>query len=225
MLLDRVYKRIRDEFFVRDDFDRIHGTETSLLVHRWRLGIGSTAQRYQATSPEVFARACQFLPSEAKTYPFFDLGCGKGRVLIMARECGFQRIVGVELSNPLIKICQRNLSRLGMTNVSVVAENAATVTLPDSPVVVFMFNPFKPPLFNAVVERLTKHRYPLFLIYVTPLYRSIVEQTGRFAAILDDGLLVCQTRERSDEMWQNHESRAVAPEGEPLAWRAPHRQT
>jgi SAM-dependent methyltransferase len=200
MLLDRVYKRIRSEFFIRDDFDRIHGTETCRRVHRWRLDIDSAAQGYQATSPEVFARACQFLPSEAKAYPFFDLGCGKGRVLIMAHECGFQRIVGVELSNALIKICQRNLLRLGITNVSLVAESAATVTLPDSPVVVFMYNPFKPPLFNAVVERLTKNRYPLFLIYVTPLYRSVIEQTGRFAPILDDGLLICQTRERSDQM-------------------------
>jgi SAM-dependent methyltransferase len=193
MLLDRVYRRIYQEFFIRDDFDRIHGTETSLLVHRWRLGLGSAAQRYQATPPEVFARACQSLPPEAKSYPFIDLGCGKGRVLLMAHECGFQHIVGVELSISLVKICQQNLSRLGISNVSVVAQDAATVKLPDSPVVVFMYNPFKPPLMNLAIERLTRHPYPLFLIYVHPLYRSVIEQTGRFAAILDEAdLLVCK---------------------------------
>ena len=185
MLLRLVYTRIRDEFFIRDDFDRIHGTETSRRVHRWRLHIGSMAQSYQATAPEVFARACQILPPQAKAYPFFDLGCGKGRVLIMAHEYGFQRVVGVELSAPLIKICQRNLSALGMTNVSVVMENAATVGLPNSPVVVFMYNPFRPPLLNAVVGRLTRHRHPLFLIYVASPYRNLIEQTGRFIPILD----------------------------------------
>jgi SAM-dependent methyltransferase len=207
MPLDWVYNRIREEFFIRDDFDRIRGTETSLRVHRWRLGTDSAAQSYQATSPEIFDRACQWLPSEAKAYPFLDFGCGKGRVLIMAHEYGFRRIVGVELSKSLVKICRRNLLKLGMTNVSVVAESAATVALPDSPLVVFMYNPFKPPLFDAVVERLAEHRYPLFLIYVTPLYRNVIEQTGRFAAILDSpGLLVCQTRERSDEIGQTRQS-------------------
>jgi len=183
--LDLVYRKIRNEFFVRDDFDRIHGTETTRHVNKWRLGIGSSAVHYQATSPQVFAHACKFLPPEAKAYPFFDLGCGKGRVLILAHEYGFQHIVGVELSRPLIRICQRNLSKLEIGNVSLVAVNAATVTLPDSPVVVFMYNPFRPPLFSAVIERLAKHRYPLFLIYVTPEYRNLVEQTGRFVIILD----------------------------------------
>jgi hypothetical protein len=89
-------------------------------------------------------------------------------VLIVAHECGFQRVVGVGLPEPLIKTCRRNLSMLGITSVSVVAENVAGVTLPDCPVVVFMYNPFRPPLFNVVVERLVRHPYPLFLIYVNP---------------------------------------------------------
>jgi SAM-dependent methyltransferase len=195
MLLDLVFTKIRNEFFIRDDFDKSHRTDTTRHVNKWRLRIGSTAVHYQATTPEVFAEACRFLPSEAKAYPFFDLGCGKGRVLIMAHEYGFQRIVGVELSKPLIKTCRRNLSKLGITNVSVVAENAATTALPDCPVVVFMYNPFRPPLLNVVVERLAQHRYPLFLIYVTPKYRSLIEQTGRFAAIFDEPwLLVSQVR-------------------------------
>jgi SAM-dependent methyltransferase len=192
-LLLAVCAKIRNELFIRDDFDLIRGTETSRQINRWRLSIGSTAHRYQATSPRAFAQACRVLPSVAKAYPFFDLGCGKGRALIMAHEYGFRRIVGVELSSQLTKICKRNLSKLGMTNVTVVEENAASITLPDSPLVVFMYNPFRPPLFTAVVERLAKHRHPMFLIYVTPEYRRIVEQTERFVAILDvPSLLVYQ---------------------------------
>ena len=179
------YKTIRNEFFLRDDFDKAHGTETCRQVPRWRLGTDSTAVRYQAADPKVFAQACQFLPPEAKTYPFFDLGCGKGRVLIMAHEYGFERISGVELAPRLVKICRRNLLKLGIKNVSVIEGNAATVSLPECPVVVFMYNPFRPPVFNMVIERLAKHRHPVFLIYDTPNYQSVIEQTGRFTAIHD----------------------------------------
>ncbi|HEY5329682.1 MAG TPA: class I SAM-dependent methyltransferase [Acidobacteriaceae bacterium] len=193
-MLGQIYKRIRKEFAFRDDFDKSRGTETTRHVNRWRTGVGSTAVHYQATGPSDFARACQFLPPEAKTYPFFDLGCGKGRVLIMAHEYGFQRIVGVELSKMLIKTCRRNLSRLGIANASVVEEDAATVAFPDGPVVVFMYNPFRPPVFDAVIERLAKHQYPLFLIYVTPEHRNVIEQTGRFTTIFEDhDLLICQS--------------------------------
>jgi SAM-dependent methyltransferase len=184
--IGRVYKSIRKEFASRDEFDKSHGTETTREVNRWRLRTGRTAFRYQATHPEDFARACQFLPPEAKTYPFFDLGCGKGRVLIMAHEYGFERVVGIELSDLLVKTCQRNLAKLGLTTVTVLEESAVTVTLPDSSVVIFMYNPFKPPVVNAVMERLASHQYPLFLIYLNPEHRDVVKETGRFKAIFDD---------------------------------------
>jgi SAM-dependent methyltransferase len=180
-----VCTRIRNEFFIQDEFDRTHGTETTRHVNKWRLGIGAAAVHYQATRPELFSKACEALPPEVRTYPFFDLGCGKGRVLIMAHEFGFKQIVGVELSQALLKTCRRNLTRLAITNVSLVAQDAAVLTFPDSPVVVFMYNPFRPPLLNVVIERLSMHAYPVFLIYVTPEYREIVERNTKFAVLLD----------------------------------------
>ena len=186
------YTTIRNEYFLRDEFDKSRGTETCRDVSRWRLGTDNTSSRYAASSPEVFTQACQFLPPEAKTYSFLDLGCGKGRALILAQEYGFQRIVGVELSPKLLKICRQNLSKLRIRNVSLIEGNAATITLPECPVVVFMYNPFRPPTFTTVIERLAKHRYPLFLLYDTPFYRKVIEQAGCFTVISDSpGLFVC----------------------------------
>jgi protein-L-isoaspartate O-methyltransferase len=180
-----IYTRIRKEFFVRDEFDRLHGTETSLNVNRRRMQLGSSGLSYEPAIPDLFAKACQSLPSDAKTYTFIDLGSGKGRVLIMAHEYGFQNIIGVELSDRLIAVCRQNLAILGITNVSIAAEDASTFSPPNGPLVVCMNNPFTPPLFNKVVERLTEHRLPLYLIYLTPRYRAVIEQTNRFATILE----------------------------------------
>ena len=200
MLVNSFFAKIRNEFFIKDDFDRIHGTDTSRHISRWRLGIGRTAIHYQATEPDVFAQACQALPSNARSFPFFDLGCGKGRVLIMAQEQGFQHIIGVELSRKALNICRQNLLRLGASTISLIAGSASDVTFPDSPIVVFMYNPFRPPLFNVVLARLEEHGYPLFLIYANPEYRRLIEETGRFVAILDSpNLLVCQLANRNTD--------------------------
>ena len=112
----------------------------------------------------------------------------------MAHEYGFERVVGIELSDLLVKTCQRNLAKLGLTTVTVLEESAVTVTLPDSSVVIFMYNPFKPPVFNAVMERLANHQYPLFLIYLNPEHHDVVKETGRFKAIFyePDYLLVAE---------------------------------
>lgn len=204
MLIRRVVTLIRDEFFFRDEFDLIRGTETSLHVHRWRLGLGKDSVRYEPTSPETFARVCRSLPPEAKTYPIFDLGSGKGRVLIMAHEAGFHQIFGVELSQKLNKICRRNLSKLKIDNVSILTEDAARVSFPDSPITVFMYNPFQSPIFDAVIERLTKHRHPVFIAYSVPKHRSVIERTNCFVPIYDENALVIYRSITFDEPKSPH---------------------
>ncbi|HWA94044.1 MAG TPA: class I SAM-dependent methyltransferase [Terracidiphilus sp.] len=177
--------RIYEEFFAHDEFDKAHNTETTRTVHRRRLRVGNSAQSYFATQPEFFKRACSYLPEEAKNYRFFDLGSGKGRVLIMAHEHGFQHVAGVELSQSLIAICKRNLAKLGITDVEVYAEDASVIQLPDEPLVIFMYNPFKPPIFNKVVDHLIKHTRPVYLVYVTPMYKRVIQETGHFTPIVE----------------------------------------
>lgn len=192
--LYEILKRIHMEFFARDEFDRVHGTETSRLVHRTRLHIGKTTTTYQPCTPELFEAACRVLPQEALAYPFFDLGCGKGRVLIMAHEFGFKRVAGVELSNRLAKICRRNVAKVGLSNITVLREDATTFALPDSPMVVFMYNPFTPPTFDRVIERLSRHPHPVFITYINPKYREAIDKSGRFKPLLDiDYTLVCRS--------------------------------
>ncbi|MDE3200358.1 MAG: class I SAM-dependent methyltransferase [Acidobacteriota bacterium] len=177
--------RVYEEFFARDDFDRARKTETSRTVHRKRLQVCRSAQSYFATQPEFFERACSYLPAEAKSYQFFDLGSGKGRVLIMAREHGFRDITGVELSRSLNRTCKRNLEKLKMTDVQVREEDASAIQFPDAPLVIFMYNPFKPPIFNKVIDHLARHTQPVYLVYVTPMFRKVIQETNHFTPIVE----------------------------------------
>ena len=146
-------RRFRQEFFPsRDEFDSTHGTDTGGLTSLHLLHIRSANKsdgtRYQAADPAIFQRLMQSIPVEG--YTFVDLGCGKGRVLWMARERGYRNIIGVEFSH-LAKVARRNVRGMG---IAVFTEDAAGFDFPKVPLVIFLFNPFKGAVVKKVIGRL-----------------------------------------------------------------------
>ena len=95
-------------------FDERFGTDTAGSIEPAQLGIDDVERRKQAIL---------YLPSPAKvtnwmldnvgidprTFTFVDIGCGKGRVLLIASERPFQRLLGVEISAELCAIARRNV--------------------------------------------------------------------------------------------------------------------
>src|ERR1700719_3166712 len=71
---------------------------------------------YSAVAPSVFREACRrwraTLPSAARieAYTFVDIGAGKGRALLLAAELPFRKVIGVELSEELARIAQKNIT-------------------------------------------------------------------------------------------------------------------
>src|SRR5579872_1324030 len=57
--------------------------------------------RYQAVEPNSFMNAVGSLDIDVAEFRFVDIGCGKGRALILARDLGFKSIIGVEISQSL----------------------------------------------------------------------------------------------------------------------------
>jgi SAM-dependent methyltransferase len=87
-----------------DDFDKQHGVNTAKQVPLQFLHIPFPTRRfgfkYQAVSPLTLRTALDAVPSEGFT--FVDLGCGKGRALIVASEYRFSRIIGVDFYPTLV---------------------------------------------------------------------------------------------------------------------------
>src|SRR6516225_2482490 len=96
-------------------FDREHGVDTGGLIYADGLSTGHEHDRhsagYYATAPSLFRGSVE-LWRETLTrtgcaledYTLVDIGCGKGRVLMLATEYTFREIVGIELNPGLVKI-------------------------------------------------------------------------------------------------------------------------
>ena len=122
------------------------------------------SEGYYATAPSLFfhgalARWQMTLSGPSiEDYTFVDLGCGKGRVLMMAVEYPFRSIVGIELNAKLTRIARRNLAKWmrsprACRAVSVVEGDVLQLPIPDSPVVLFLFNSFEAEIVRRLLDR------------------------------------------------------------------------
>jgi SAM-dependent methyltransferase len=198
-------------------FDRAHQVDTSGLFYADRLPTGHPHDRYSegyyATAPSLFSGALAqwqaTLPAaevsrppalRIEDYTFVDLGCGKGRVLLMASMYPFRAVRGIELNAKLMRVARRNLRQwqrsanpacrdvdvlpgdvLGQRRDS--ALDSILDTTPDAaPVVLFLFNSFSAEVLEPLLHRLANaarppRQMPIDLIYVHPEHDRLVAAT------------------------------------------------
>jgi histone methylation protein DOT1 len=95
------------------DYDWEHSVDTT----RSNVGFGTqfltgvTGRPYFATEPWLFQQMMQALPIDFTQFTFVDLGSGKGRVLLMASDYPFKRIIGVEFMPELHRVAQENIRK------------------------------------------------------------------------------------------------------------------
>ena len=98
-------------------FDRQHGVDTATWVRVPDLDTSSAnvehAVRYEPSSVSEFELLMAKLRVDHSDFTFVDYGSGKGRVLLLAAEYPFKRIVGVEFAKSLHDISQENIATLG----------------------------------------------------------------------------------------------------------------
>jgi SAM-dependent methyltransferase len=162
-------------------FDRFHGTDTSGVVTATALPAHEIARtyafNYAGSQPSVLRSALAQLP-RLDTYTFLDLGCGKGRALLVASEFSFREIVGVELSSPLAQVAQHNATIVAnrfpaRTSVRVAVGDASNYPLPPGNLAIFLYNPFHAKLIANVVAgveaALATEARSIYVIYYNPI--------------------------------------------------------
>ena len=145
-------------------FDDRFGTDTAGSVQPSQLGIADTAAREQAIrylpSPTRVTRwMLDQAPIRHDECTFVDLGCGKGRVLLVACGYPFKRVVGVEISPELAAIARANLERYqSATRRCAVAEvhnvDATRFDFPETNLLIHLYHPFEPAVTVGVLSRL-----------------------------------------------------------------------
>lgn len=173
-----------------DSFGRERHVDTIRQVPLWRLNISSPnaafGVKYQTVDPDIFKEALSFVPDSPNNYVFMDLGCGKGRTLILASELKFRRAIGVEFSAELAAIARANATKTG-ASVEVCEGDAQPFTPPSDILVIYMFNPFGPSVLIHVIENLlawrSRNATRAFLVYVNPVHAKLFECSAGFRPI------------------------------------------
>src|SRR5262245_30254566 len=102
------------EFDAVDGFDQQYGTDTSSMVGTANVDIDAAGSRQvtrsRATRPRTFARIMQTMKIRPEDYVFVDFGSGKGRIVMLASELPFKKIIGVELSAKLHDVTHKNVA-------------------------------------------------------------------------------------------------------------------
>jgi SAM-dependent methyltransferase len=165
-----------------DRFDLERGTDTHGIIKVYKLDFVNTSYIHShGYEPCEAKRLCHDLavpPIERAGYDFVDLGCGKGRALIIASEMGFRSVTGVELSPSLSKSAARNLEICGISG-NVLTQDASSFEIPDTPCVCYLFDPFGKQVMQKfagnVERRLGRSRADLWIVYQDPIHAQILE--------------------------------------------------
>ena len=129
---------------------------------------------------------------ESSAYSFVDVGAGKGRALLLAAELPFRKVVGVEVSEELARIAQRNVARWSRVakpkaKIRVVHEDAAKFRWPRTPLLVYLYNPFACSLVAQMAERLAAAAATgsglVDLLYVNPTCADTLTTQGLFVRL------------------------------------------
>ena len=126
------------------------------------------------------------LPPERTT--FVDLGSGMGRVVLLAAERPYRQVIGVEISPALHEVAKENRDRyprerLQSRDIRRVRADAAAFTFPRGDLAVYLYNPFRAPVMEAVVARLAAHRAEVVLAYHTPLEHATIDAVAAFVPV------------------------------------------
>lgn len=168
-----------------EDFDRRHGVDTGGIIPQADLDVVTPnwvhGSAYVATSPIDFGEVLAPYGLDLARTSFVDLGCGKGRVLLMAAALPFARVVGVEYSEQLSAIARDNLARYrgprAAAMLEVVTGDATAYAFPPGDLVVFMYHPFDDVVMRRVVASLEAAMggapRKLVVLYFKPVYAAL----------------------------------------------------
>ena len=128
-----------------------------------------------------------------KENTLIDIGCGKGRVLLMAAEYGFEDVRGVEFSKSLCSIANKNIlkyrkSTQTRTSFIVVNEDAAEYQYGDEDVF-FLYNPFDEVILEKVLQNISvslkSRNRTIWMIYANAIHRKLIEKTMKIISVED----------------------------------------
>jgi len=178
-------------------YDAKHGIDTYSWVPVNELDVEDSKKEhavvYQATRVLPLRKLFKTL-NFPKDYSFVDIGSGKGRVLLIASEYGFEEVKGIEFSSQLTTIANKNIAKYNQktkskTSFQVIDIDAMDYKINDDEEVFFLYNPFDDVILKKVVDNISeslkrRHRR-VWMIYANAVHRKLIEKTMKIIRVED----------------------------------------
>jgi SAM-dependent methyltransferase len=171
-------------------YEKQLGINTHSIVNLNKLTLaGENSEQnhhYQGASYYILFSIFEKLPIETKNLPLIDYGCGKGRALFVAEQCGFTNLIGVDIAKELINDANANkavyVRKNSQSKIDFLFEDATKYLIPDNAQVFYFFNPFGEDVLQKVVdnikESVKQHPRKVYCIYLNPKFKAVFEENG-----------------------------------------------
>jgi 16S rRNA G966 N2-methylase RsmD len=160
--------------------DLFYGINTRDFVLQSAAG----AHHYQGASYFVLDKLFNQLNLGRLPKQFFDIGCGLGRVLIVASAKGFKPCIGIDINAALVNSARENIATGKKNNALVLVEraDATEYSYPKEAQVYFLFNPFDETVLERTLLRIkecaTERNY---FLYMNPVHKRVFDNLGYIA--------------------------------------------
>jgi SAM-dependent methyltransferase len=172
------------------EYDWEHRVNTTSGTVGWQARLlGLFFSPYQPTDPALFREMMANLPIAFDQFTFVDLGSGKGRTLLMASEYPFRKIIGVELLAELHRAAEENIrayhsATQRCNRIEAVCADACEFIFPDTPMVLYLFNPLPEPGLRRTIRNLEQslRQSPrqVWIVYHNPAMSGLLEASPAF---------------------------------------------
>lgn len=188
--------RHQREWPVNLAYDRLHNVETADELPLESVGVSLAAAArgnsiYRPLTEKVFRAAMASIEIDIPAFTFVDIGSGKGKVLFMASDLPFKRIVGIEYAVGLHEAAVRNVASFRSDSrrcqdIELLHADALEHPLPPGPLLLFVFNALPKSIMRQFLERLdaqagAQPERPIILIYTN--LRSVKEVGNVFSGL------------------------------------------
>jgi SAM-dependent methyltransferase len=145
-------------------FDSIRGIDTAGRVFLYKAdGPPETNPLYldyQPTPVRTMRALLRQLDPAMRSSTFVDFGSGKGRVLLLAAEFSFARVIGVEFDERLHRTACKNIGafrgRRHCRNVESVLGRAEEFAVPSGDLVLYFFHPFEAAIMERILDNVVR---------------------------------------------------------------------
>ncbi len=182
--------------YLDQSFERTYGLDTAGVTYLDSLSIESTnrgrGNYYEGTRLMPLRRLIpQMRALIAQDSAFVDCGSGKGKVLLVAAECGVKQVRGVEFAKELCEIAASNWAKFDArkqtgARVEIHCLDILGYAIQPNESMFFLFNPFDTHVLNALLDRIAEsfERHPRKIViavaFLSEPYRMVFETQPRF---------------------------------------------